>query len=40
MKGSNTYVRAQPNIEDLICAGMSSGPAIRTDILQSHKKGE
>jgi len=22
-----TYVKAQPNIDDLICAGMSSGPA-------------
>jgi hypothetical protein len=25
--GKGTYVNAQPNIEDLICAGMSSGPA-------------
>jgi hypothetical protein len=28
-----TYVRAQPNIDDLICAGMSSGPGIRTEPL-------
>jgi hypothetical protein len=25
--GKGTYVNEQPNIEDLICAGMSSGPA-------------
>jgi hypothetical protein len=28
--GGYTYVREQPNIDDLICAGMSSGPANRT----------
>jgi hypothetical protein len=27
-EGRRTYVKAQPNIDDLICAGMSSGPAI------------
>ena len=28
-RGKGTYVKAQPNIDDLICAGMSSGPAIQ-----------
>jgi hypothetical protein len=28
-EGRRTYVKAQPNIDDLICAGMSSGPGIK-----------